>query len=96
MPETNLELVRQGYEAWNRGDWDGVFALFEPRSKFDHRSSGHRPQRSGARRCRTAFEAALQTIEDQPAMQVGELPEIGDRVRASVPTDGRGSGSGSR
>jgi hypothetical protein len=22
MPETNLELVRQGYETWNRGDWD--------------------------------------------------------------------------
>jgi hypothetical protein len=40
------------------------------------------------------FEAALERIEDQPEMQVGELREIGDRVLASARMEGRGRGSG--
>jgi ketosteroid isomerase-like protein len=30
MSEENVELVRTGYEAWNRSDLDGVLAVFAP------------------------------------------------------------------
>jgi ketosteroid isomerase-like protein len=34
MSEENVELVRTGYEAWNRSDLDGVLAVLAPDLEF--------------------------------------------------------------
>jgi uncharacterized protein len=35
MSQENVEIVRRGWEAWMRGDIDGVFAVFDPAVEWD-------------------------------------------------------------
>ena len=35
MSEENVEVVRAGIEAWNRGDWDAALKDMAPGAEFD-------------------------------------------------------------
>lgn len=96
MASANTEIVHRAYEAWNRGDWDGVFELFDPQIEV------HPPElwpESGPVRgrdeVRKAFESAVEATDRLPILEVGELLGAGDRVLAHVlRSTGRGRGSG--
>jgi ketosteroid isomerase-like protein len=80
-----LSLVRQAYDAWNRADWHGVFALFDP--EIEVRPPELWPETAplrGRANVRQAFETVVETSDDLPSMAVAELQEIGHRVLASV------------
>jgi uncharacterized protein len=95
MTQTNRELVQQAYEAWNRADWNGVFALFDP--EIEVRPPELWPENAALRgrgNVRQAFEAVVETGEGLPSMAVANLEEIGDRVLACVRGGGKGRSSG--
>ena len=48
MSEENVEVVRRGYEAFNRGDLDGMVADFAP--TFEYVASGAVPGTGGVYR----------------------------------------------
>jgi ketosteroid isomerase-like protein len=94
--QTNAELVSQSYAAWNRGDWDGVFALFDP--EIEVRPPEMWPEAGAVRgreNVRNAFRAVLEAVDRPPVMELGEILEVDDQVLAQVlRSTGRGRGSG--
>jgi ketosteroid isomerase-like protein len=62
MSEENVEIVRRGYEAFSRGDLEGMVADFAP--TFEYASMGasrqgpSRPRGCGSRRCRGGTPAS--------------------------------------
>jgi ketosteroid isomerase-like protein len=88
------QLIRQGYDAWNQGDWAGMEALLAPGFEVDATDRVLNPDRyegiEGFRRL--AAEMAeiwdLWEIEPLEFIENGDLVFVAHRVRA------RGKGSG--
>jgi uncharacterized protein len=85
----NLEIVRRGYEAWNRGDLDEIGRLTD--EAFEWREASEVPG-ADTRRGRAEFDHYLRsfrhfwhTFEFEPI----ELHDLGDRVVAVVIERGR-------
>jgi len=84
VPSENVELVRRGYEAWNRGDVEGVLAFLDP--EIDWRGYSHVPEsgtlagRDQVRAWLERFLEAWEELEIEPT----DLIEAGDRVVALV------------
>jgi ketosteroid isomerase-like protein len=94
MSAENVGVVRMGYEAWNRGDVEGVLGLLDP--EVDWQGYTHLPE-SGALEGRDQVGAWLERFLDaweQLDIDVAELIEAGDHVVALVSFHGRGKGSG--
>lgn len=94
MPSANAELIRRGYEAWNRGDVEGVLTFLDP--EIEWHGYTHLPE-SGALADREEVRAWLERFLDaweQLDIDVTELIEAGDKVVALVRFRGRGKGSG--
>ena len=95
MSEENVELVRRGYEAYNRGDPEGTVADFAP--TFEYVSTGAIPGKGNVHRGPEGYVEFVRWLWDEfedVRIEVHELIEAGDRVLASVTLKGRGRQSG--
>jgi ketosteroid isomerase-like protein len=94
MPQRNIEIVRRGYDAWNRGDMAGVLELVDP--SFEWHEASEVP--GGVHvYTREQFESYLMSLERQWEMfrfETRELREVGDLVLADVLARARGRVSG--
>jgi ketosteroid isomerase-like protein len=93
----NSDLIRRGYEAWNRGDIEGVLALLDP--KIEWRGYTHIPDvpeagtLTGREEVRLWLERFLEAWEELE-IELDELIESGDQLVALVRFHGVGKGSG--
>jgi ketosteroid isomerase-like protein len=87
-------LIRQGYDAWNRGDWESMEAVLAPDFEVDATNRVLNPDRyegiDGFRRLAGEMAEVWDTWEIEPLELVerGNLMFVAHRVRA------RGKGSG--
>jgi ketosteroid isomerase-like protein len=81
MSQENVELVRVGYEAWNRGDMDAILAIFHPDVELvttgvfpglDPAYRGH----DGFRKFWRDFRGTWESL----SIAVHELRDCGERV----------------
>jgi ketosteroid isomerase-like protein len=95
MSEENVEIVRRGYEAYNRGDREGMVADLAP--EFEYETTGAIPG------VRTHYEGPEGWVEgvgwlasefESPRVEIRELIEAGDQVLALITVRGRGKQSG--
>jgi uncharacterized protein len=94
MSRENVDIVRRCYEAWNRGDWDGVIAFadpdiewYTPKEDPDWGSySGH----DGLRRFWTDWAEAVGRLRFEPE----EFIDTEDHVVVVTRRRGRGIQSG--
>jgi ketosteroid isomerase-like protein len=90
----DTELVKRGYEAWNRGDVEGVLSFLDPQIAW--RGYTHIPE-SGTLEGRDEVRAWLERFLDaweQLEIEVTEQIEAGEQVVALVRFRGTGKGSG--
>ena len=95
MSRENVEIVRHGYEAFNRGDIDGVVGLLA--QDFEYVASGQVPGVGGVYRGADGlrrFAEAFWSEFDDPRIEVHEVIEVGDQVLASTTLRGHGKQSG--
>ena len=91
----NVEKVRRAFEAFNRGDSEGMVANIAP--DFEYVATGTVPGVRGAYR---GVEGLRQFLEsfwgefDEPRVEIRELIEAGDQVVAALTFQGRGKQSG--
>jgi ketosteroid isomerase-like protein len=98
MSEENVDLVRRGIEAINRGDIEAALALADPLPEFEWVPSGvlipdlASVQRGseGMRRVVEVFFGAF----DAAHIEVHDLIDAGDQVFGSLTLQGRGKQSG--
>ena len=94
MSQQNVETVRLGYEALDRGDLDGALrfcdAQVECRLPEGGISSGTLRGRDSLR---ALFEGYLEAFDDYRA-EPERFVEVGERVLVFVRISGRGRGSG--
>jgi|Tabmets5t2r1_1033131.scaffolds.fasta_scaffold09932_2 ketosteroid isomerase-like protein len=93
MSTGNIELVRRGYEAWNRGDLGGVLELVDPEFEWEPVEIPW----SGTMRTRGEFVSYLKSlgrIWETFRLEPEELREIGDAVLVVVLERARGRASG--
>src|SRR5262245_35238920 len=95
MSQENVEVVRRGYESFNRGDIDDVVGLLAP--DFEYVASGLVPGVGGVYRGAEGLRRFAETFWrefDDPRIEVHELIDAGDRVVASTTLQGHGKQSG--
>jgi ketosteroid isomerase-like protein len=94
MSQENVEVLRRGYESWNRGDRDAAFESLEPEFELQLPEGGMNvgsfQGREGASKL---FEDYLEVF-DFFHMEPEEFFEAGDRIVVFVRTPARGKGSG--
>ena len=93
MAGGNIEIVRRGYDAWNRGDLGGVLELVDPEFEWEPVEIPW----SGTMRTREEFESYLRSLRriwETFRLEPEELREIGDAVLAVVLERARGRASG--
>ena len=90
----NEQLIRQGYDAWNRGDWAGMETLLAPEFEVDATNRVLNPDHyvgiEGFRRLAGEMAEVWDAWEIEPLeiVENGALTFVAHRVRA------RGKGSG--
>jgi uncharacterized protein len=92
--ESAVVLIRRGYEAWNRGDVEGVLAFLDP--EIEWRGYTHIPE-SGTLEGREEVREWLVRFLDsweELEIEVTEILEAGDQVVALVGFRAVGKGSG--
>ena len=91
MARENVEIVRQGHAAWNKGDMDAMLALLHPDVEFvtsgafpglDPVYSGH----DGFKRFWRDFRGTWQSLH----LAIHELRDCDERVIALVRFEARG------
>ena len=95
-PSENAELIRRGYEAWNRGDVEGVLEFLHP--EIEWRGYTHIPESgtlAGRDQVRAWLERFLEAWEELD-IELTDLIEGGDRIVALVRFRALGKGSGVR
>lgn len=94
MPSQNVDALREGYEALNRGDLSGVRALLHPEIEWQE---GPAAPEGGIHHGRDSFEAFLRKwLEsfDSFRIEPEEILEHEDRLIALVRQSGTGRASG--
>jgi ketosteroid isomerase-like protein len=90
-----LDTVRRHYDAFERQDWDALFALYDPEVELDLSRSGipdggvhhgHDGLRAGWSKWRGVW--------DRYDFQLEELIEVGDRVLALIHVSASSKGQG--
>jgi ketosteroid isomerase-like protein len=95
MPQDNVELARQAYEAWNRGDLDWFLDHmtedfeFRPGLGFSDLDAVYRG-REGWRRFAETWREAWEDI----TVRVERIEDLDDRIVALLTFAGVGRGSG--
>jgi ketosteroid isomerase-like protein len=95
MSEENVEVIRRGYEAFNRGDLDATVADFA--STFEYVATGAIPGFEGAHRGPEGWKGLLSGFFDEfddARVDIRELHEAGGQVLALATFRGRGKQSG--
>lgn len=90
----DIESLRRGYEAWNRGDLGAVLALVDP--DIEWRPGEDAPE-SGNQRGRAGFQEFIESWTesfDDLRIEPLEFVEIGEHVVVVVRQRGRGHVSG--
>jgi ketosteroid isomerase-like protein len=90
----DTELVKRGYEVWNRRDVDGVLSFLDP--EIEWHGYTHIPESGtlyGHDEVKVWLERFLDAWE-QLEIEVTELIDAGDQVVALVRFRGTGKGSG--
>jgi ketosteroid isomerase-like protein len=93
MTGGNIEIVRRGYDAWNRGDLGAVLELVDPEFEWEPVEIPW----SGTMRTRAEFESYLRSLRriwETFRLELEELREIGDAVLVVVLERARGRASG--
>jgi ketosteroid isomerase-like protein len=97
MSEENVKLLRQGYDAFNRGDIDTVMGLMDPNIEWQEPDVEGLPQRGthhGAEDvANNVFGAIVGSWDDFQAVPE-EFLDAGDRVVVLGHFEGRGKASG--
>jgi ketosteroid isomerase-like protein len=89
MSQENVEIVRRGYEAFNRGDFDAAMEVVHPEIEFV--LPGGEPPLTGKEAVRAWMEPdAFEEQEIEPL----EFTVNGDRVLVRTRVRARGVGSG--
>jgi ketosteroid isomerase-like protein len=95
MSQDNLDLVRRAYEAWNRGDLEGTFDLFDPEVEV---SAPRGFPEAGTYRGRAAvrqwMEEQLLPAFEQVRVEPERFLDAGEQVVVFVRYFGRGKASG--
>jgi uncharacterized protein len=94
MSQENLETLRRGFDAWNRGDLDEWLAGFAPEGELH--TSGRFPGQ-GVYRGRAGLErywAEIHEAAEEMSITVTDMRAIGDKVFVAVTARGRGKRSG--
>jgi ketosteroid isomerase-like protein len=94
MSQENVEGVRRGYDAWNRGDLETFLQMFDPDVELQLPEGG---LNVGVRRGRQAIKELLQgflEVWDDLRAEPERFFESGDQIIAFVRVHGRGKGSG--
>ena len=92
MSEENVEVVRRGYAAFNRGDLDAMVADFAP--TFEYVASGAVPGPGGVYRGPEGLREFMGWFFGEfsnARAEINELTEAGDRVLVGTTARGRGS-----
>ncbi len=89
MSEENLERVRAGFAAHNRGDLDALVAFYHPEVVFETLLLG---THHGNEAIRLIYEENQKTLSGYDVVPV-ELIEAGDKVVAVAQTVGSGPAS---
>lgn len=85
-----VALVMTGFDAWNRGDWEAFWALFDESAELD--LDPHWPEpgvRRGIGTLRAFFESMLEAFA-QAELAVQSVEEVGDLVLARFEFAGSG------
>ena len=94
MSQENVELVRQGYEAFAQGDIEAALAMFDPEIRIeDHDRSLETPTTYEGR---DGFLSLFATVNEGFAdvrYILQDVTEVGDRVLVEVRRTGRGRAS---
>jgi ketosteroid isomerase-like protein len=93
MSQENVENVRRGIDAWNRGDLDDWLALFDSEAEL-HTSGRFVDQ--GVYRGRAGLERYWSEIHEdaeEVTLSISDLRASGDRVFQAVTGRGRGKRS---
>jgi ketosteroid isomerase-like protein len=94
MAETNVERLRAGYEAVDRGDFEAVRGLFHPDVQlFDRPEVPDAASYRGWEGMASTVRDSQQTFEDF-RFEPEQFFERGDRIVAIVTMTGRGRASG--
>src|SRR5262245_1063510 len=95
MSKENAEMLRRGFEAFNRGDREGMVADFAP--TFEYIATGAIPGSTGVFRGPEGWKQFLGWFWDEfqdARVVVRRLSEAGDQVLAELTLQGRGRTSG--
>jgi ketosteroid isomerase-like protein len=95
MSQANVEVVKRGFDAFNRRDQEAFLALFVPDVEFRSYLDAVDPQlgEQGLVGMRGWWDGVLSTFPNFE-YELGELRDLGDRVLVEVRMTGRGSQSG--
>jgi len=93
MSQENVEIVRRGFEAWNRNDWDTLMAVFAPDVVAIAPAEWPEPEiGTGREALRDQFERLESPWEEQ-RIEVDDIRDLGDRVLVLFRWIARGIGS---
>jgi ketosteroid isomerase-like protein len=93
MSQENVEIVRRGIDAWNRGDLDEWLAGFAPEAELH--TTGRFPDEN-VYRGRAGLErywAEIHEDVEEVSVSISDLRASGDRVFQAVTGRGRGKRS---
>jgi uncharacterized protein len=94
MSEENVELAKRGYDAFNRGDIDGVLELCADDVEWNDVDLLDTPAVRGREAVRAYFRTVMEPWEEI-RRDPEEIIDLGDdRVLALIRLSGRGRGSG--
>ncbi len=97
MSEENVNIMRQGYEAFNRGDIEAVMGLFDPEIEWQEPDVEGLPDRGthhGAEAVANEVFGAVAEHWDEFRAVADEFLDAGDRVVVLGRFRGRGKASG--
>jgi ketosteroid isomerase-like protein len=94
VESNNIRQLRDGYEAFNRGDWESVLRNWHPDAEVHDRDEVPDPRDyQGLEGAREAFAGVVEMF-DEYVIEPGEMLERGDTVLVVARQRGRGKTSG--
>jgi ketosteroid isomerase-like protein len=94
MSKESIEVLRRGYDAWNRGDYEVVLQMLDPEIEWQFPEGGlNTGIHHGREAVRKFFESVVEAF-DQLHYEPEEFVRADDRVVVRVRLTSRGRGSG--
>ena len=90
----NEQLLRQGYDAWNRGDWQAMEKLLAPEFEIDATDRVLNPDRYRGLEGFRRLAAEMAEVWDRWEIEPLQFIEQGDSIFVAHLVRARGKGSG--